>query len=389
MNKIEKLKNVEFLRFVFIIFIILFHMTGLNGSLAKSFMDEIPLYHDLVVNSGFVLGYFCVEFFFVISGFFLLVTTNFSVSLIDFAKKKIMRMWPVIAFSLVLYWIFSLFTPLIWKKYANIYSFLLLNNVGITTQSGNLSTIWFVSALFWTLLYFFFIIKYISRVWVNFIVAITTVLSFAFIIHWVGIKYTITNNYYIFNFGVMRAIACIGLGYFIGVFYLEHKSKIQNYVPNLLKNLIYTATELYLFLFLMYHFTIHRIKAPDIYMIYIFAFSALFWLFIICRGYFSRLLNNDISVILGRYAYSIFVIQYMVLDLFKVYLWQPHRDFIIHYPVLNLILPILASIVLGVITYHLVEKPSAEYLKKKWFPKNSIKYPENQLPELVLPRGGG
>lgn len=85
-------------------------------------------------------------------------------------------------------------------------------------------------------------------------------------------------------------------------------------------------------------------------------------------GYFSRLLNNDFSVILGRYSYSIFIMHTIVLDLFKVYLWQSHKSFIIHYPILNLIIPIFVSIVVGILTYHCVERPAANYLKNKWFP---------------------
>lgn len=384
MSKVEKLKNVEFLRFIFSIGIVFFHLVRWLGF---DFTSNISLYKFLYINNWAGI---CVEFFFIIAGFFLLIATNFNLSFLDFVKKKILRLWPVLVFAVLSFDILSFVTPLQSLKYENIYIILLMSNIGfLKNTNGDIGPAWFVSSLFWVLLFYFYLIKYVSKIWITFCISILTILSFAFLTH-VNMRYAFHNVYYIFNIGIMRAVACIGLGYLFGVVFTQYKQNIFSCFKHGYKALIYTCFEVYLFLFLIYHLFFHRVNCQNIYMIYIFAFSGLFWLFILKRGYFSRLLNNDFSVILGRYSYSIFIMHTIVLDLFKVYLWQQHKNFIIAYPVLNLILPVVASILLGILTYHLVEKPAAEFLKKKWFFKAECKNSENPLSEPIFAnRGGG
>lgn len=49
-----------------------------------------------------------------------------------------------------------------------------------------------------------------------------------------------------------------------------------------------------------------------------------------------------------------------------------HSGFVINYPVINLVLPILLSVIAGITSYHLVEKPCSDYLYNKWFSGNKI-----------------
>ena len=376
-NKIEKLKNIEFLRFVFIILIVFVHVE--NQLCLKFASDIFPSYFK---SAG--LG---VEFFFIMSGFFFGLADLNKVSFITFVKKKILRLWPVVWFSVILYAILAHFIPLPYHRFINIYILLGINNVGFTTVYGNNSPAWFVSALFWTLLFYFFLRKHLSKDWMIFVSTMIMFGGFAFHIHSAGRPFV--NVAYIFNRGLMRAFASIGLGYLLSIIYLKIKPTVPKYNNTMLVNLFYTISELYLFSFLMYYLSFQQIKSPDAYMIYILAFSGLFWLFILKRGYFSRLLNNRFSEILGKYSYSIFIMQTIVLDLSQFCLWMPHKEFIIRYPVLNFILPVVGSIILGIITYHFVEQPAAEFLRKKWFFKNKCKNTENQLPEPVLPVRGG
>lgn len=384
MSKIEKLKNVEFLRFVFSMCIVFFHVVRWLG---KGLLSDVSIFNFLYVNNWSAI---CVEFFFIVSGFFLITTTDFSISFGDFVKRKIIRLLPVLWCSITVYFILSLFTSLVYSKWNNIFALLLCNNLGISHTVGNIIPSWFVSSLFWGGLFYFFIIKYTSKIWINFIISVIIILLFSFLSH-ANMNCAFIKNFgYMFNAGMLRALAGIGLGYLFGVEYLQYKNFIINYQEKFITKILFTVGEIYLFSFLMYYLTFHKIKSPDAYMIYILAFSGLFWLFILKRGYFSRLLNNRFSEILGKYSYSIFIMQTIVLDLSQFCLWMPHKEFIIRYPVLNFILPVVGSIILGIITYHLVEQPAAEFLRKKWFFKNKCKNTENQLPEPVLPvRGGG
>ena len=68
-----------------------------------------------------------VEFFFIISGFFLIYGFNKNLSTFDFIKKKIIRLSPLMLFFNIIYIIISLFTKSIkYDTYNNILSLLFL-----------------------------------------------------------------------------------------------------------------------------------------------------------------------------------------------------------------------------------------------------------------------
>lgn len=77
------------------------------------------------------------------------------------------------------------------------------------------------------------------------------------------------------------------------------------------------------------------------------------------------LLNSRYSSFIGQYAFSIYIMQVFCLHLFKEYIWK--WSFIIKYnPYLMIALSLFISIVVGILTYHFVEKPAANFLKRKF-----------------------
>jgi len=107
----------------------------------------------------------------------------------------------------------------------------------------------------------------------------------------------------------------------------------------------------------------------------------LFWLFVNQKGYLSKLFNQNLSVFLGKYSYSIFIIHPVVLNLFREYIWKIHPNFVISYPIINLFVPLVCSVLAGIVVYHLVEKPAYNYLKSKWFP---VKTNADNLNNIIL-----
>lgn len=364
----DRFKNIGLLRFIFAIMIVIFHTVCLNSMLCKTFVDDIPMYAAMVKHCKY--SWVCVEFFLIMAGFFLATRTNFKTDFFDFVKKKFLRLWPVLAFAIGLYFVLSLFTPLGYNKYSNLFALLLIQNCGLTHVYSNVHQSWFVSALFWSSIFYFYIIKYVPKPHKMYLIGFITMLAFAFGTHANGKP--IDNIYLVFNYGIMRAIACLGLGILIGYIYIYiyiTKDILPNNKPNILKKVFYTAAEIYLFCYILYYQLFHVSKSKDIYLVFIIAFSFLFWLFLLKKGWFSKLLENNICDKLGQYSYGIFIMHSLALDLLKVYIWTPHREFVIQHPIFNLILPIICSTIMGVIAYHLVEKPAAKYLKNKWFAK--------------------
>ena len=384
MEKRERFKNIDFLRFVGAIAIVFFHLVIIKSGICEPFLKQVPLYVSIksnAINCGR-----WVDFFFVISGFFMFMYTDFSRKFIDFFKKKIIRLLPVILFAILLYMILSWFDLLVYEKYINIFTMLLLNNVGFTSKNtmGAIHPVWFVSALFWASMFYFYLKNLVNEKWFNFITVLLIFFSCSYLANTTTFAKAVYCNF--INIGLLRAIGELGIGYLISLVYKEYKKiKVQN--ENVFKTIVFTAAETYLLVFIIQNTMFHKIHFNN-YLIFVIAFVALFWLFLIKRGYITRFLDNNLSVILGRYSYSIFVMHIIVQDLLRRNFWDIHRSFVIAHPVFNLILPVILAILLGVVTYHLVERPAARYLKNKWFPDKGKK-PETLENTTIQPVEGG
>lgn len=354
----EKIKNIEFLRFIFALIIVYFHF---GGSIFKPFVNQIPFYNTGLENC--LNAYMPVWFFFIISGFFLFLKIDKTQDYIDFAKKKLIRFMPIILFTLLLCFIASLFTPYTFLKYENIFTLLNLQCCGLTFRHGNLGVSWFISVLFWTISFYFYLYKCVDKKLFNLIVACIVFFCYAMIIHHKGMS-AYKNIYYVLNYGMLIGFANVGLGYFISNIYKENIEKIKNKTFNICQTLFCTAIEIYTFIFLFYYMCMHKLNYNNSTLLFIIIFSILLWMFLIKKGYLSRLLNNDLSVFLGQFSFSIFIMHAFIIDIWKICIYNNYPQWVIQHPVANII--ILSTIIIfsGVLAYYLVEKPATKYLKK-------------------------
>ncbi len=354
MSSIEKLKNIEILRFIFSLSIICVH---LKGKILRPFISEIPIYQNFIDN--FKYASIPVDFFFIIAGFFLFLTTNFSQNFTDFAIKKLKRLMPVVFYIITLYWIFSLFTPIKFIKYENVFSLLNIS-VGITTRYGNNHCTWFVSALFLGMCFYFYLYKSIDKKIFNIICACLVFLSYSLWVH------TNSNNdvniYGIFNVGLTRAFAGLGVGYFLSNLYKENITAIKKFSLNIPWKIITTAAEIFLFGFILKYTCLHKMNYDNP-MILVVAFIGLFILFVCKKGYFSKLLDNNLSVFLGQFSYSIFMTHFLIKDLWAAIFCPHNHNWIVAHPYANLFCLFLVIILFGMFTYYAFEKPVAKFLK--------------------------
>lgn len=355
----EKIKNIEILRFLFALVIVYFH---LQYGIVNLFQNGIPLYNQILNNVKW--SSLPVDFFFIISGFFLFLKTDFSQDFITFAKKKLIRFMPNIIFILILIYICSFFTPLEFLKYENIFTILNIQNVGLTYKYGNLSASWFISSLFWGLSFYFYLYKSVDKKIFNLITACIVFFCYSMWIHTKG-DASYINVAYVFNKGMIRALSSIGVGYFLSMVYKDNIQQVKEMTLNIWQKLLFTAAEVYLFCFIFYYLVFHPINY-DNRMIMIIAFIFLFSLFVIKKGYFSKLLENNISVFLGQFAFSIFLTHQFIRSLWKYYVCKAHSQWVIAHSVENLVLFFTVVILFGVFTYYFVEKPSFKYLKEKF-----------------------
>ena len=97
-------------------------------------------------------------------------------------------------------------------------------------EHAQIGSLWYVPALLWTLVFFFYLRKYYKREDVNLWIAILVIFCYGFILHTQGGRiYQVQETYYyIFNIGMLRALAGIGLGYLIGEVFNNKYEVIRN-----------------------------------------------------------------------------------------------------------------------------------------------------------------
>ena len=362
-SSMQKLKNVEFIRTFLILTIILLHMLINRGWSLPTLYPDINLYSFL--HKATVYANCSVEGFFIVAGFLLVWTFNRETSILDFIKKKYIRLSPVIAFSVLVVILGSICKIVSFKPIPDILSVLLLNNFGICWVIPDNPVLWFISALFGCLVLYFCIIKFFSKkqIW---IITSLVILGYLLLEILQGGRFShpLQNYYGFLNIGFLRAIGGIGIGCLLGLVYKNNKDKIQNYEPAKITKIMITVPEVLSFVFLLWWTLIPHSFLNNIY--FVVNFVLLFSLFVIKKGYFSNMVDSDVWVFCGKYQYSLFVIHYVVIKFFGYGLWKNSPEFVIACPLLPVFIMFAVILILGVFTYHFVEEPCAYKLRHKF-----------------------
>lgn len=360
----EKFKNIEFLRIIGCIAIVFLHIFHSNGGLYELFGNIT--YGQLYFNTS--NGQKAVDLFFILSGLFFtlkIAPPPKMQSLYDFIKKKVLRLWPVLMWVILLYFAASFSGAVKFFTLGNIITILGLNGTGIGLHTGNVGVFWYVSAMLWVLIFYFYLLKNFDKKIVNLIIALLIYFSYAFILN--ARHGSIANQrqtfYYIFNIGMLRAFGGIGIGYLIGEWYKNNKDKIKNMTLSFKNTIIISVLEFGCLFFIIKNLMFNKLHFNNQFIFIIF-FMVIIILFLINKGYISKALNNNFSVFLGKYTYSIYMTHTLINKLFKETLWKHHPEFVLSHPILNIVITLGAIFLFGIFTYHFVEKPVNDYITK-------------------------
>ena len=176
----NKIKNIEFLRIIGCISIVLIHTCRFEY-LSGTFPD-IDFYRYLQkITSN---GQKAVDLFFMLSGLFFSLKLDLKKTCFTFIKHKVVRLYPTFIFMLTLSFIFSLFHIVDFKFYDTVFALLGLTGTSLVLSHGTaeLSIYWYVSAMLWVLLLFFYLRKYFDQKVIDLIIAVSIVFSYSFII---------------------------------------------------------------------------------------------------------------------------------------------------------------------------------------------------------------
>ena len=234
-------KNIDSVRFLFSIIIVYFHI--LRENIFKYLNEGQKANYEILVLSSFH-AYLIVECFFIIAGFFLFKTfvCKKDLSFKDFVVDKIARLWPVLAFYLLL-------DGFGYKQFINLF---FLQSIGISFEPKGIT--WYISPFFWVLIFYFYLLKNFSLKIVNLLIALFIYFAFVININYSSGGFGAWDTlFYFLNLGVLRALAGIGTGYFIGNFYISKKEKIEK-LNSKLSYILFSVFEILTFGFLIYHF---------------------------------------------------------------------------------------------------------------------------------------
>lgn len=359
-----KIKNIEFLR-TFLIIAIVFHHMFINRSWCLCQIVPNNAFYAFM-KSHIAFSYNAVEGFFIIAGFLLVWTFKNSLSVKNFIIKKYIRLSPVIISSLIICLIGTILGAFHFNIIANLLTALLLNQFVADIAIGQNPILWFTSVLFAALLIYFCILKFAPKDFQKPLITFLFIMSYALleILQHGGFNKPLKNYDFILNIGFLRGMGGIGLGCLIGEFFKSRQDKFNSFEPPAAQEIMLTVLEAVTLGVVVWWLCFPHIKYNNI--LFVFWFTILFGLFIIKKGYISKLLDKDIWVFLGKYQYSMYVVHYVIIKIFGIVLWQKNLVWVLYHPVLPVIIMLLTIMTVTAFSYHCVEKPCAEYLKEKF-----------------------
>lgn len=357
MKNRPKLKNIEFIRFFFAVSIVYFHLLH---SFMMPYTEGMEIYRILAEQSKYAK--YIVECFFIISGYFLYksVLNHPEQKTLDFVIKKIIRLWPVLAVSTILS-VILLDVPV----QEGILNLFFLQSTGLTTGWKGLN--WYVSAFFFAEIFYFLLYKVMKNS------AGMKLLTVILVYFGYVLNIMITDGgfgrkvvYGVFSLAMARSIAGVGLGYLLGNLYdvLQEKwSAVSEDIRCRKKiKIVISLIEIFCFIFLLVDFFMGKSMGKNQFIV-----VPLFSMFFLCmlteKGFLSRLMSRNPICRMGKYSYSIYVMQIVSFYFLENTLWKNKvlfQEFI--WGIIGGSL--LVAVALGMMTYHLVEKPIVTAGKK-------------------------
>lgn len=314
-----KRQNIEFLRIVFTYIIVFYHILTVNFNI-------------------WTAGWLGVEFFFILSGVFFTLTYNPKKDIHLFIEKKIIRFLPTTIFGAIIALICNgSFDANRFFADVFLYSSIFPDIVGYNGPA------WYISVLFWVLLFFFMIRKAMEKNKAYLIIFVITFVSSICVIKYRDIFIGVFSSH------LVRGLACIGIGCFVGETYLIYQERMRN-------SIFISILELFLLLYSILCIFVNSLFCDRI--IACICFSFLIFLFLQKKGFFSKILDNIKFSNFSKYCLSIFLTHGAVTS----YILPKYLEF----GTLNLsIIAIIAITLLGIVTYYTVEYQIEKKFKEK------------------------
>lgn len=352
-----KLNNINFFRILFTLIIIYGHI--IQHYMMPMF-GNTEFYQHLKVSYSF--GYMC-DMFFIISGFFMFFTFLKDTSFKKFVISKFARLQPVLIASFVGILILSLIIPGVhYFKYQNLLGLFFLDDSFAANFLTNNGCAWYINVMFWGYIFYYCLTRIIPKDKINYAIGLITFFAYGILFN----KMELYAQPQIWQEGfltipMIRALAGMGLGYIIGNIY--NNTLINNLyaqTQNKSKTFLYTVLE-FVSLWFLFRFAIikwYEFNFPVMMILFI----ILFYLFLTQKGYLSRLFDNKLCFMLGKYCFSIYLMQEVMFIILNETFWKPYATHL--YQPIVISISVLAVCLFGIMIYYTVERPFAKLYNK-------------------------
>lgn len=356
-QKNERYYHIDFFRFVFAAIIVYYHILHSN---IIPYTNGMQAYADLAGLCNYASN--IVAIFFIISGVFLYRSYEKNAnrqSVFEYILGRVVRLAPVLIFAIVLESVLN-------KDFnfeRNIINMFFLQCSGLSLEYKGI--LWYVSSFFFVSIFYYALLSNTSKKKALLLISILTYLSFVFRINYsngsIGGRETVL---YVINLGVLRAIGDMGWGILLAVIYKKlhfmktvTAQKKNSLVVTGLSWIAEIASLIWLF---DYFLRSTRVKN---HILLIIIFSVLLLIMLSSSSLTRKLLNRKFFGALGKYAYSIYVVQQSSFILMRKTLWLNAE--LIAIPWIALSVSTLCSVIFGIMAYYMIEKPCAG-LYSKW-----------------------
>ena len=344
----EKVYSVEFLRFSLSLIIVYFHI--LHACIMPHVVTQ-QFYKTL--QTGSIWGGCVVECFLIMGGVFLYQSKarKRQRPMIEVFTDRLARLWPVFAFYVMI----NLLFYGMWKEKA-VFELSMLACTGISPNYEE--HIWYIAPYLWSTMLIIAVMRSFEKKRALLILAIVTYLGYAMNLNVKngGLGREVVHS--IISLDFARVLAGLSLG----VLLAASMEAFEQTFGRSTNTILWTVAEVATLSFLIHVFVIGKGKLTSMFIVVI-VFSVLLVSFVNGAGMVGRALNLKVFGLLGRYSYSIYVMQGIAFHLLQGHFWK-HEGFVTSHVFWTLLISVAFAALIGVGTYHLVERPCLMWYRR-------------------------
>lgn len=326
-KKYPELGNVEALRIIFTLIIVVHH------------------YVAFVFNqwsSGNI-----VEFFFILSGYLLALNYKPDRSLVTLARQRWVRFVPLVVVG-------SLLSCGGWDSF---YGLFMIHSTGLAMRCVPADPAWYIAVLFWCTLFYVGCFKAFSVRKLYLLIGVITFVTSVMYVRFPGDWWAMCFDF--IPKGMLRGLSCMGMGILLSLVIRRNPRETVRPAQKAVYSVLELGVLAYVVISLFYkplhnHFWIMR----DICII------TMLSLFILSRGWVAKFMEAPVFARIAKYCLSIYLTHWA----FMKHLFWVNDDI-----TTSVCTGVFLAIGLGCVCHHLIEVPGARLLNKliDWFKASS------------------